>query len=61
MNVENIPIEQTVEITRDIARTWVNDLPETMGLDALATAIDYAQGEFDKADGCKYVLIKVVA
>ena len=60
---DSIPTENTVEMTRDQARAFIDDpVSEALAakLDELTTALDYAQGEFDKPDGCKYVLIKVV-
>ena len=63
MNIDDIPTENTVEMTRDQARKFIDDpVDETIAatLDNLTTALDYAQGEFDKTDGCKFVLIKVV-
>jgi hypothetical protein len=60
---DQIPTENTVEMTRDQARAFIDDPgSEALAakLDQLTTALDYAQGEFDKETGCKYVLIKIV-
>lgn len=62
MNIADIPDENTVEITRDRAREWVYVLSSNQSADfgRLSVALDYAAGEFDKPDGCKFVLIRVV-